>query len=467
VAGGKAPTPHIDAIAHQGVTFSNGYAGNATCAPSRAAIMTGRYATRFGFEFTPTPGAFEKLIATFDYAGRHGYYDAAHERDLPANANDEAVPGREIMIPRLLHERGYHTMFLGKWHLGGTMTSKPEAKGYDETLGFLAGASLFAPKGDPAIEEARQDFDPIDKFLWANLTFSVENNGGHRFQPSEYMTDYLGDQAVAAIHANRNRPFFMYLTFNAVHTPFQALKSDYDALPQIADHRLRVYAAMLRALDRNVGHVMDALKREGIDDNTLVIFTSDNGGAYYVGLPDINKPYRGWKATFFEGGIHVPFFMRWPGKLPAGKTYANPVAHVDIFATVAAVAGAALPTDRKIDGVNLIPFATGENAGRPHQTLFWRSGPYATLLDGDWKLQVMDKPYSRLWLYDLKSDPYEKTNLVAANGGETGTLLKELRTISAEQVKPLWPSLALVPQAVDHPLSYPDSPNDEVVYWAN
>ncbi|HXC55878.1 MAG TPA: sulfatase-like hydrolase/transferase [Rhizomicrobium sp.] len=467
VAGGAAPTPHIDAIAHQGVIFSNGYAGNATCAPSRAAIMTGRYATRFGFEFTPTPGAFEKMIATFDYAGRHGYYDAAHEHDLPANANDEAVPGGEIMIPKLLRARGYHTLFLGKWHLGGTPTSKPEAKGYDETLGFLAGASLFAPQGDPGVEEAHQDFDPIDKFLWANLTFSVENNGGQRFAPSQYMTDYLGDQAVAAIHANRNRPFFMYLTFNAVHTPFQALKSDYDALPQIADHRLRVYAAMLRALDRNVGHVMDALKREGLDDNTLVIFTSDNGGAYYVGLPDINKPYRGWKATFFEGGIHVPFFMRWPGKLPAGKTYPNPVAHVDIFATVAAVAGAPLPTDRRIDGVDLIPFVTGASQGRPHRTLFWRSGPYATLLDGDWKLQVMDKPYAKLWLYDLRSDPFEKTNLVTANGAETGALLKELRGISAEQAKPLWPSLALVPETVDHPLSYPDSPNDELVYWAN
>jgi len=429
--------------------------------------MTGRYATRFGFEFTPTPGAFEKLIATFDYAGRRGFYDAEHERDLPANANDEAVPGSEIMLPKLLHDQGYRTLFLGKWHLGGTPTSKPEVKGFDETLGFLPGASLYAPSGDPSVEEAHQDFDPIDKFLWANLTFSVENNGGHRFAPSRYMTDYLGDEAVKAIHANRNRPWLMYLTFNAVHTPFQALKSDYDALPQIKDHRLRVYAAMLRALDRNVGKVMDELQRDGIDNNTLVIFTSDNGGAYYVGLPDINKPYRGWKATFFEGGIHVPFFLRWPGTLPAGKTFSYPVGHVDIFATAAAVAGAPLPRDRILDGVNLIPYATGEQTGRPHQTLFWRSGPYATLLDGDWKLQVMDKPYAKLWLYDLNTDPTEKRNRVRENTAETATLLKELRAISAAQSKPLWPSLALVPEAIDHPLSYPDSPGDEVVFWAN
>jgi len=417
--------------------------------------------------FTPAPAAFEKLVATFNYNGRHGFYDAAHEHDVPANANDEAVPGSEIMLPRVMHERGYHTMFLGKWHLGGTPTSKPEVKGFDETLGFLAGASLFAPSGDPSVEESHQDFDPIDRFLWANLTFSVENNGGHRFAPSEYMTDYLGDEAVKAIHANRNRPWFMYLTFNAVHTPLQALKSDYDALPMIKDHRLRVYAAMLRALDRNVGKVMAQLRQDGLDDNTLVIFTSDNGGAQYIGLPEINKPYRGWKATFFEGGIHVPFFMRWPGRIPAGSTYAKPVAHVDIFATSAAVAGGSVPTDREMDGVDLLPFISGANSGRPHQTLFWRSGDYATLLDGDWKLQVMDKPFAKQWLYNLASDSTEKTNLATSNAAQAAALVAELRGMSAKQHKPLWPSLLLGPVTVDHPLSYPDTASDEVIYWSN
>ncbi len=467
VAGGQAPTPHIDAIGHEGVIFTRGYAGNATCAPSRAAIMTGRYATRFGFEFTPAPQAFEKLVATYDYDGRKGYYDKEHENEFPQNANLLTVPTGEIMLPRLMHDAGYRTLFLGKWHLGGTPGTRPEDKGFDETLGFLEGAAMYAPPGDPSVEESHQDFDPIDKFLWANLNFAVENNGSQHFAPSRYMTDYLGDEAVKAIHANRNRPWFMYLTFNAIHTPFQALKSDYDALPQIKDHRLRVYAAMLRALDRNVGKVMDELKRDGLDNDTLVIFTSDNGGAQYIGLPDINKPYRGWKATFFEGGIHVPYFMRWPGKIPAGSHYDKPVAHVDIYATSAAVAGAPLPHDRIVDGVNLLPFIAGENAGRPHQTLFFRSGSYATLLDGDWKLQVMDKPYSKLWLYDLASDPTEHHNLVTPGTGETAVLLKELRGISAQQHKPLWPSLLLGPETIDHPLSYPDHPDDEVIYWAN
>ncbi len=470
VAGGAAPTPRIDSISHDGVTFTNGYAGNATCAPSRAAIMTGRYATRFGFEFTPTPPAFEKLVATYvNGDGTHGMFDYSREDEYPSNPNELAVPAREIMIGKVMKAAGYHTLFFGKWHLGGTETSKPEAKGFDETLGFLMGASLFGEKGDPNIVEARQDFDPIDKFLWANLTFSVENNGSQHFTPSEYMTDYLGKEAVKAIHANRNRPFFMFLSFNAVHTPFQALKSDYDSLPQIKDHRLRVYAAMLKALDRNVGRVLDQLKADGLDQNTLVIFTSDNGGAYYVGLPEINKPYRGWKATFFEGGIHVPFFMKWPGTIPAGSKFDKPVAHVDIFATAAGAGGATVPGDRKIDGVNLLPYisANSTETGRPHQTLFFRSGGYSTLLDGDWKLQAMDFPTRKVWLFDLKNDPTEQKNLVASDGARTATLLKELHSIDREQAKPLWPSLLIAPQAIDRPLSYPGKPGEEIIWWAN
>ena len=203
---------------------------------------------------------------------------------------------------------------LGKWHLGGTATTRPEARGFDEALAFYDGASMFLPEGHPNVVNSKQEFDPIDKFLWPNLRFGVRYNGSKQFEPDVYMTDYLGREAVRAIEANKNRPFFMYLSFNAPHTPLQALKSDYDALAGIKDHRLRVYGGMIRALDRNVGLVLDALKAQGLEENTLVIFTSDNGGANYIGLPDINKPFRGWKATFFEGGIHVPFFMKWPAK---------------------------------------------------------------------------------------------------------------------------------------------------------
>lgn len=465
VADGAVPTPNINSIAHDGVVFPNGYAGNATCAPSRAAIMTGRFATRFGFEFTPAPLQFEKLIATFHEGPQKVIYHTELE-DLEPPFQQMAVPTREIMIAQLLKTRAYHTMFLGKWHLGETDTSRPEARGFDEALGFLSGASLYGRIGDPNIEESRQDFDPIDKFLWANLPFAVTNNRSHRFYPSEYMTDYLGDQAVAAIHANANRPFFMYLAFNAPHVPLQALKSDFDALPQIKDHRLRVYGAMVRALDRNVGHVLAALKAEGLDNNTLVIFTSDNGGANYIGLPNINRPYRGFKATFFEGGIHVPFMMKWPAKIKPGSSYSMPVAHTDIFATAAAAAGAALPKDRVMDGVDLTSFVTGSAQGAPHHTLYWRSGLYKTVWDEGWKLQF-DGRRNKVWLFDLRSDPTEHNNLAANEPDKVKSMMAVLNGIDRQQVKPLWPSLLEGPIYIDKPLSYGIKPNDEFVYWAN
>jgi arylsulfatase A-like enzyme len=465
VAGGSVPTPNIDSIAKGGVTFTNGYAGNATCAPSRASIMTGRYATRFGFEFTPAPVAFEKLLGHTMSGPYPPIYHAELERDVPP-VGEQLVPTDEVTIAQLLKPRRYHTLFFGKWHLGETPATRPEARGFDETLGFLPGASLYLPTNDPRVVNSFQDFDPIDKFLWANLPFAVTNNGSQRFTPGGYMTDYLADEAVKAIAANRNRPFFMYLAFNAPHTPLQALKSDYDALPSIKDHRLRVYAAMIRALDRDVGKVLNALRQNGLENDTLVIFTSDNGGANYIGLPDLNRPYRGWKATFFEGGIHVPFFVKWPAAVPGGTTFAAPVAHVDIFATAAGAAGAALPSDRVLDGVDLIPFVTGKATGRPHDSLFWRSGAYSTVLGGDWKLQVAEHPRKH-WLFNLQDDPTERQNLAANNPEKDKELFQLLASIDAQQRKPLWPSLLEAPLAIDHPLGVPDRPDDEYVYWAN
>jgi arylsulfatase A-like enzyme len=460
-------TPNMDSIARDGVDLTNGYAGNATCAPSRAAIMTGRYPTRFGFEFTPTPVAFSRLVGSFRSPGslHPPHFSRELAKDVPA-MDELNVPSSEITIAEALKTRGYHTVHLGKWHLGGTTGSRPEQQGFDESLGFISGASMFLPAKDPGVENARQDFDPIDKFLWANLPYSVQYNGQTPFKPDAFMTDYLSDQAIAAIKANRNQPFFMYLAYNAPHTPLQAPKADYDALPQIKDHRLRVYGAMVRNLDRNIGRVLQTLKDQGLDDNTLVIFTSDNGGAHYIGLPDINRPYRGWKATFFEGGVHVPFYMRWPAALPAGARYASPVAHIDIFATAAGAAGAAIPQDRPIDGVNLTPFLKGQAAGRPHDVLFWRSGGYRMARAGDWKLQVLENP-AKVWLFDLASDPTEHNNLASANPAKVA----ELKALLAEQdrrnIKPKWPSLLQGAIAIDHPLSVPDKPSDEYIYWNN
>lgn len=467
IDGGTVPTPNIDSLARDGVTFANGYAGNATCAPSRAAIMTGRYPTRFGFEFTPTPVGFSRMVGTFQSPGTlHAPQFARDEVKNTPPLDSQRVPQDEVTIAELLKTRGYHNIHLGKWHLGGTPGSRPEDQGFDESLGFIAGGSMFLPKNDPNVINSKQDFDPIDRFLWANLPFSVQYNGGPLFHPDAYMTDYLTDQAITAIGANRNRPFFMYLAYNAPHTPLQATKADYDALSHIKDHRLRVYAAMIRNLDRNIGRVLETLKAQGLDENTLVIFTSDNGGAHYVGLPEINKPYRGWKATFFEGGIHVPFLMRWPAQIPAGSRFSSPIGHVDIFATAAGAAGATPSTERVLDGVDLLPFLNGRSSGDPHETMYWRSGLYKVLLSGGWKLQVQQKP-DKVWLFNLADDPYEKTNLAATRPDKVRELSQILARQDAQMVKPKWPSLLRGPIAIDHPLSVPDKPSDEFIYWNN
>lgn len=462
LAGGTVPTPNIDALAHKGATFTNGYSGNATCAPSRAAIMTGRFATRFGFEFTPAPPEFAETIASF--SGDDAVYFADRAKYAP-HVNEMSVPLDEVYISQMLKERGYHTAMLGKWHLGGTEGSRPEDRGFDEALGFMRGASLFGKKNDPNIVNSYQDYDPIDRFLWANLPFSVQFNGSENFEPSEYMTDYLSNEAVKVIRANRNRPFFLYLAYNAPHTPLQALKSDYDALSHIEDHTLRTYAAMIVALDRGVGKVMDELRAHGLEENTIVIFTSDNGGANYVGLPDINEPYRGWKASFFEGGIHVPFFMQWPARIPAGTKLSGRAAHVDIFATAAAAAGAKLPDDRVYDGLDLMRQVQGEDmSGR---ALYFRSGHYRTLFKGDWKLQVAERP-AKTWLFNLAADPTEQRNLAMDEPEKLAELMAVLEEMDAEQATPIWPSLIEGPIMIDRPLGgAPRGPDDEFIYWAN
>jgi len=462
IANGVVPTPNIDSLAQEGVVFSSGFANNATCAPSRASIMTGRYATRFGFEFTPVPMQFAQVIHNI---APHSIYHKDREKNHPP-LEEMGVPPEEITIAELLKQKDYHTTMLGKWHLGGAPEMRPEAQGFDEWLGFLPGASMFLPENHPDVVNSKQDFDPIDKFLWAALPYAVTDEDGREFQPKGYMTDYLTDEAIKIIEANKNRPFFMYLSHGAVHTPLQALKSDYDALSQIDDHTTRVYGAMVRALDRSVGRVLQALKENGLEENTIVVFTSDNGGAHYIGLPNINKPYRGWKATFFEGGIHVPFFMKWPAALPKGMTYDAPISHFDIFATAAAAADIPIPDDRIIDGVNLLPYLKGEKQGCPHDVLFWKSGHYKTVLAGNWKLQVTERP-KKDWLYNMAEDPTEQVNLAGKNPQKVSELKALLAEHEKETSEPAWPSLLEGRIAIDYPANIPLKEGDDYIYWAN
>jgi len=470
VANGTVPTPNIDSLAKDGVQFTMGYAGNATCAPSRAAIMTGRYPPRFGFESTPAPPAMGKLASAMSNTKRpEGEPTTLFHQDRVGDIppmREQGVPSDEITIAELLRDGGYRTLMFGKWHLGETEGMRPTDQGFDEFLGFYSGAQLFGAEDDPNIISSKQDFDPIDRFLWKVLPFAVRKDAGPRFTPNDYMTDYLSVEAANAIDANRNRPFFMYLAYNAPHTPLQATKADYDALSHIDDHATRVYAAMIRALDRGVGQVLDALERNGLTDNTLVIFSSDNGGASYIGLPDINKPYRGWKMTFFEGGLHSPFFMKWPAGLPADTRVETPVSHIDVFSTAAAAAGVPVPGDRVIDGVDLLPFATGDRTGDAHETLFWRSGELQVVLAGRWKYQV-DGRQNKQWLFDLDADPTERVNLVEQDPDRAQALQRRLDAQNEDFGPRLFPVLVEGVIAIDRTIADPRVPGEEFAYWPN
>ena len=469
VAGGTVPTPHIDSIAGQGVEFTQGYAGNATCAPSRAALMTGRYPPRFGFESTPAPGVMGKITSELmnsklpDGAPLSIFHEdrLSEVPDLDA----QGVPSEEITLAELLGGAGYHSVMLGKWHLGSTPGQRPVDQGFDESLGFYAGGSMFGDPEDPEIVNAQQDFDPIDSFLWPILPFAIRKDNEPRFTPDLYMTDYLSREAVRVIEANRNRPFFLYLAYNAPHTPLQATRADYEALSHIESHPERVYAAMIRSLDRGIGEVLEALEANGLTENTLVIFSSDNGGAHYIGLPEVNKPFRGWKMTFFEGGVRSPFFLKWPAQLPAGTQSTEPASHIDVFTTVASAASAEVPTDRPIDGIDLLPFARGET-GAVREALFWRSGELRMVRYGDWKLQV-DKRQNKRWLFDLAADPTEKNDL-AAERPEKVAELEALLDGQDEVFGPRhFPVLVEAAVPIDRTLAEPYVAGEPFAYWSN
>jgi len=474
VAGGTVPTPHIDSIATEGIQFANGYAGHATCAPSRAALMSGRYPTRFGFESTPSPGSMLKIVSSINEDPEGLPESITHfdeKGDLAIPFEQMGMPTDEVTIAETLKDAGYHTVHIGKWHLGLENGMAPKDQGFDESL-YKQGMA-YLPEDDPNVVNSKQDFDPIDKFLWKASRYAASFNSGDAFKPGGYLTDYYTDEAIKVIEANKNRPFFLYLAHWAPHTPLQATKADYEALTNIKNHRLRVYAAMIRALDRGVGQVMDALKANGIDDNTLVMFTSDNGGADYIGLPEINQPYRGWKMTFFEGGIHVPYFMRWPARIKPGSRVEAPVHHFDLYATAAGAAKAAMPTDRKMDGVNLIDYipdvggsASPKQGRTPHDKLFWKAGNSHIVLSNGWKYH-RDLTAKKSWLFDMNNDPTEQINLVDKEPERARAMAAMLDAHNAEQKEPAWPILVEAVRRVDKTLDAPVEPDDEYVYYSN
>jgi arylsulfatase A-like enzyme len=468
VADGAVPTPHIDRLAAEGAIFTQAYSGSATCAVSRAQLMTGRYPTRTGFEYTPTRPGFGRVVASVGNDIRDdmppSQYNAEADVGKP-DYDDMGLPSEEVTIAEVLKERGYHNVHIGKWHLGTGKGFHPNEQGFDESL--LMTHLLHLPEDDPDVVNAKQDFDPIDIFLWASGRYGTTFNNGEVFEPGGYLADYWTDEAVKVIEANRNRPFFLYLAHWGVHTPLQATRADYEAVGDIKPHRLRVYAAMLRSLDRSVGRVMAKLEAEGIADNTIIVLSSDNGGAGYLGLPDVNAPYRGFKINFFEGGIRVPLFARWPARIAAGTRIDTPAAHVDVMPTLAAAGGGTLPQGVVIDGRNLLPAATGQGVmDRPDAPLFWNSGYYKVVRAQNWKLQVNEKQ-GKSWLFDLANDPTEQVNLAEKRTDKRAELQALLNAHHKGRKPPLYPTTTDMPIMIDKTLAERFEPGDEYIYWPN
>ncbi|MEM1119100.1 MAG: sulfatase-like hydrolase/transferase [Bacteroidota bacterium] len=465
MAGGRMKTPHIDQLAADGVLCTNGYSTTAVCAASRASLLTGRNSTRFGYEFTPTAKGFGRFIAYQSRDATHPYlYDAEVDASVP-HRTEMGLPPSEIILPEILKPQGYHNVHIGKWHLGGLPKFSPVNQGFDESL-WMESGGMFLPEDHPDVVNARLPWDPIDRFLWANLPYSVRFNDSKNFEPDGHLTDYFTNEAVKVIDKNKNRPFFLYLAYWAIHTPLQALKSDYEELSYIDNHVERVQASMVRSVDRGVGKIRAALKENGLLDNTIIIFTCDNGGPGYVGLPDINQPFRGWKLSLFEGGIHIPYMVSYPDSIPAGQVYDGRVSNVDIFSTLGTLTGANLPTDRKMDGANILPYLTGAKSGEPTRPLFTKNGTYSQVIQADWKLQ-WDQVQKKKWLFDLKNDPTEQNNLIDQAPDKAKELTTLLSNFLAEQAAPIWEGALHGPIYPDKHLNEAHLKDDEFIYWQN
>lgn len=458
-------SPNINSIYENGVKFKNAYSTQATCAPSRASLYTGRFPTKMGLEFTPHPVSLD-LMMYFQHETFHtthinmtNVWENPPMDSLSLNIN-------ETLISNVLQNYGYSNYFVGKWHLGEHDGYRPLERGYDESLSFLIGASMYGDEDDPNIASVGIEKSVFDTYMSKWIPFGISHNNNKLFKPDEYMTDYLSKRTVDLIktHKDSSDPFFITLAYNAPHNPYQALKSDYDM--EEGEHHEKVYKGMIRAVDRGVGDILQALKDEGKYDNTLIMFTSDNGGTHLIGIDDINYPYNGWKCTFFDGGVHIPMFWQWPNKIPAGIEYEKTVSHVDIFSTISSLVGYKGELE---DGTDLIPYIVGDNSDTPHEILFWRSADYRALKMNEWKLSISDFE-DKQWFFNLDEDLEEKFNLMKyINSNETiqyhyNIMKKKLDDINKEQVPPLWNSPMMMPIPIYGPEILDN--DTEYVYWS-
>ena len=371
-------TPNLDRMASDGVVFKYGYVNHPFCGPSRAALLSGRYQHRFGFETNPA-------------------YD-------PSNPIMGIDPG-EVLFPERLQKAGYVTGVIGKWHLGGAEPFHPNNRGFDYFYGFLGGGHDYF----------RIDLtEPVKEGYLQGL---VRNQYPAGFEG--YLTTALSRDAVKFVEANREKPFFLFLSYNCPHAPQQAPAEDVARYSHITDKKRRVYAAMIDVMDRGIGEIFQALEKHNLRDNTLVFFLSDNGGPQSSakqpnnGNGSTNGPFRGGKGNMYDGGVHVPFVACWPAKFPAGTVYEHPVNSLDIARTAVAVGGGDVSYGPAMEGVNLVPFVTGKNKGAPHEAIFWRGSNNWSVLAADRTKHMQDHDSNGPRLYHLPDDVSESNDLLA------------------------------------------------------
>lgn len=409
--GTRTPTPHIDALAARGVRFTNGYVTSAVCAPSRASLLSGRYQQRFGYEFNPV------------------------RRDLEG----VGIPQDVRILPDFLRERGYRTALIGKWHLGRTPETHPLSHGYDRFFGFSPGATgyMLAPAEDDEWLP-----DPVPGAPQGFFAMRLEEGRGPATPREGYLTDILTDEAIAFVDSSRGAPFFLTLAYNAPHSPLQATSPYLQRVAHIEGQSERIYAAMLLALDDNVGRFVSALQARGLLQNTLVVFISDNGCPDYIG-PGVcsNAPFRGFKAMYLEGGVRVPMIASWPGRLPEGAVYDAPIVSFDWTRSALALAGAE-PVAQTLDGVDIIPMLVS-GAAPPERAIVWRTGPNYALRRGDWKLIVAERTDGQgqlTYLFNLRDDPAETRNVAHDHPEIVQRLTADFETWNAQMRTPTFES---------------------------
>lgn len=380
-------TPHLDQLAKSGVRLTQFYVSGSTCGPSRAGLLSGRYQHRFGYEENNVPAVMSdngKLVGD--------------EMGLPTD-----IPTMGDHLQRL----GYRTAIFGKWHLGIADRYHPLKRGFDEFYGFRGGARSFFPFTKPEKQKPEN---------------RMERNFGEYAEHEGYLTAALADEACAFIERHQDQPFFAYVSFNAVHAPMQSEARDKEAFPQLEGKR-RISAQMMLSMDRACGKIVDKLKALGLADNTLVVFTNDNGGPMDVNGSS-NYPFSGVKATQLEGGIRVPAVVSWPGQLPVGAVYDDPLITLDLLPTFVKAGGGEPSAIEGLDGVDMIPYLAGKLTDRPHQTLYWKMEGRGAIRDGDWKLlRFPDRPAR---LHNLADDPGEQNDLAARHPDKVRALYKKL-----------------------------------------